>query len=232
MNETKMDKSRTEALIGKENLDKLAKKMITVVGVGGVGGACATMLARAGVEKIRIVDFDLVTSSNVNRQVIAFADTIGQKKVEVLSSMLKRINPNIFVDAICERLTQENVERIVKDSDVVVDAIDSVKDKLELILYCKRNNIYIVSAMGAGNRFDVPNFYLTDIYKTHDDGLAKVLRKKLREENIKELDVVTSSSKPQKVEGVIGSISYYPVASATVLCAAIINKIIKEEIWE
>lgn len=230
MNETKMDKSRTEALIGEENLDKLAKKMITVVGVGGVGGACATMLARAGVEKIRIVDFDLVTSSNVNRQVIAFADTIGQKKVEVLSSMLKRINPNIFVDAICERLTQENVERIVKDSDVVVDAIDSVKDKLELILYCKRNNIYIVSAMGAGNRFDVPNFYLTDIYKTHDDGLAKVLRKKLREENIKELDVVTSSSKPQKVKGVIGSISYYPVASATVLCAAIINKIIKEEI--
>lgn len=230
MNETKMDKSRTEALIGKENLDKLAKKMITVVGVGGVGGACATMLARAGVEKIRIVDFDLVTSSNVNRQVIAFADTIGQKKVEVLSSMLKRINPNFFVDAICERLTKENVERIVKDSDVVVDAIDSVKDKLELILYCKRNNIYIVSAMGAGNRFDVPNFYLTDIYKTHDDGLAKVLRKKLREENIKELDVVTSSSKPQKVEGVIGSISYYPVASATVLCAAIINKIIKEEI--
>lgn len=230
MNETKMDKSRTEALIGKENLDKLTKKMITVVGVGGVGGACATMLARAGVEKIRIVDFDLVTSSNVNRQVIAFADTIGQKKVEVLSSMLKRINPNIFVDAICERLTKENVERIVKDSDVVVDAIDSVKDKLELILYCKRNNIYIVSAMGAGNRFDVPNFYLTDIYKTHDDGLAKVLRKKLREENIKELDVVTSSSKPQKVEGVIGSISYYPVASATVLCAAIINKIIKEEI--
>ena len=225
-----MDKSRTEALIGKENLDKLAKKMITVVGVGGVGGACATMLARAGVEKIRIVDFDLVTSSNVNRQVIAFADTIGQKKVEVLSSMLKRINPNIFVDAICERLTKENVERIVKDSDVVVDAIDSVKDKLELILYCKRNNIYIVSAMGAGNRFDVPNFYLTDIYKTHDDGLAKVLRKKLREENIKELDVVTSSSKPQKVEGVIGSISYYPAASATVLCAAIINKIIKEEI--
>ena len=230
MNEIKMDKSRTEALIGKENLDKLAKKMITVVGVGGVGGACATMLARAGVEKIRIVDFDLVTSSNVNRQVIAFADTIGQKKVEVLSSMLKRINPNIFVDAICERLTKENVERIVKDSDVVVDAIDSVKDKLELILYCKRNNIYIVSAMGAGNRFDVPNFYLTDIYKTHDDGLAKVLRKKLREENIKELDVVTSSSKPQKVKGVIGSISYYPVASATVLCAAIINKIIKEEI--
>lgn len=230
MNETKMDKSRTEALIGEENLDKLAKKMITVVGVGGVGGACATMLARAGVEKVRIVDFDLVTSSNVNRQVIAFADTIGQKKVEVLSSMLKRINPNIFVDAICERLTKENVERIVKDSDVVVDAIDSVKDKLELILYCKRNNIYIVSAMGAGNRFDVPNFYLTDIYKTHDDGLAKVLRKKLREENIKELDVVTSSSKPQKVEGVIGSISYYPAASATVLCAAIINKIIKEEI--
>lgn len=227
-----MDKSRTEILIGNENIDKIARKHITIVGVGGVGGYVAVMLVRAGIEKIKLIDFDTVSSSNINRQVVAEIDTIGRVKVEVLKEKLLKINDKIEIEVIKERICEDNICKLIKNTDIVVDAIDSVKDKISLIIYCKKNNINIISAMGAGNRYDIPNFYLTDIYKTHDDGLAKVIRKKLRENNINKLDVVTTDSKPIKCGNVIGSISYYPAVCGCTLSAVVINKIIKGEIWK
>ena len=225
-----MDKSRTQALIGKNNVEKIASKRVTIVGVGGVGGYVATLLARAGVEKMRIIDFDTVSPSNFNRQVVAVKGNEGKLKVEALKDILLSINEDIEVDSVPQKLDKDNVSSLLENSDIVVDAIDIVKDKVALIIYCKKHNINVISAMGAGNRYDQPNFYLTDIYKTHDDGLAKVIRKALREEGVKNLDVVTCDSKPEKVEGVIGSISYYPAVCGAVIASAVVNKIIKEEI--
>ena len=225
-----MDKSRTQALIGKNNVEKIAFKRVTIVGVGGVGGYVATLLARAGVEKMRIIDFDTVSPSNFNRQVVAVKGNEGRLKVEALKDIILSINEDIEVDSVPQKLDKDNVSSLLENSDIVVDAIDIVKDKVALIIYCKKHNINVISAMGAGNRYDQPNFYLTDIYKTHDDGLAKVIRKALREEGVKNLDVVTCDSKPEKVEGVIGSISYYPAVCGAVIASAVVNKIIKEEI--
>ena len=225
-----MDKSRTQALIGENNVEKITSKRVTIVGVGGVGGYVATLLARAGVEKMRIIDFDTVSPSNFNRQVVAVKGNEGRLKVEALKDILLSINEDIEVDSVPQKLDKDNVSSLLENSDIVVDAIDIVKDKVALIIYCKKHNINVISAMGAGNRYDQPNFYLTDIYKTHDDGLAKVIRKALREEGVKNLDVVTCDSKPEKVEGVIGSISYYPAVCGAVIASAVVNKIIKEEI--
>lgn len=225
-----MDNSRTEALIGKEGLEKIKKCHVTVVGVGGVGGYTTVMLARAGIEKFTLIDFDEVSPSNINRQIVAYKSTIGRKKVDVLKEMLGQINDKIEIEVIPQRLTKENISSLIGQTSIVVDAIDSVKDKIELIVYCKEKGIEIISAMGAGNRYDLPNFKLVDIYKTSDDGLAKVVRKALRQRGVKSLDTVISMSKAESVEGVIGSISYYPAASGSYLAAVVINKILREEI--
>ena len=221
-----MDNSRTELLLGKENIEKISKSHVTIVGTGGVGGYVALFLARAGITKFTIIDFDKITPSNINRQAVAFTDTIGLDKVKVLRDMILEINPDAQVDAVDERLYEENVVKLIKTNTFVVDAIDSVKDKVALICYCKKNNINIISAMGAGNRFDSPSFTVVDIEKTHDDGLAKAIRKRLRELGIKGLDVAISYSKPQKFDKIIGSISYYPPACACVIASYVINKII------
>lgn len=221
-----MDNSRTELLLGKENIEKISKSHVTIVGTGGVGGYVALFLARAGISKFTIIDFDKITPSNINRQAVAFTDTIGLDKVKVLKDMILKINPDAQIDAVNERLCEENVVKLVKNDTFVVDAIDSVKDKVALICYCKKNNINIISAMGAGNRFDSPSFTVVDIEKTHDDGLAKAIRKRLRELGIKGLDVAISYSKPQKFDKIIGSISYYPPACACVIASYVINKII------
>ena len=221
-----MDNSRTELLLGKENIEKISKSHVTIVGTGGVGGYVALFLARAGISKFTIIDFDKITPSNINRQAVAFTDTIGLDKVKVLKDMILKINPDAHIDAVNERLCEENVVKLVKNDTFVVDAIDSVKDKVALISYCKKNNINIISAMGAGNRFDSPSFTVVDIEKTHDDGLAKAIRKRLRELGIKGLDVAISYSKPQKFDKIIGSISYYPPACACVIASYVINKII------
>ena len=226
-----MDKSRTQILIGEENLSRLTCLHAVVVGTGGVGSATAIMLARAGVEKMTIVDFDEVAPSNINRQMIAFQSTIGRKKVEVLREILLDINQKISVTAIDERLTKENVASLTAGADIVIDAIDSVTDKVELICHCKQNNIKIISAMGAGNRYVLPNFEVCDIFKTHDDGLAKVIRKKLRERGVDKLKVVTTNSPAQcQPQGEVGSISYLPVMCGCTIAGEVINMIIKGEL--
>lgn len=220
-----MNMSRTELLIGSDALAKLKEKKVTIVGVGGVGGYVAYMLTRAGVGNLTIIDFDTIASSNINRQIVANTKTIGQKKVQVLGKMLKEINPALNLVEHDERVTKDNVCELISSCDFCIDAIDSVSDKVALIVHCKKNNIPVISAMGSGNRVDVPRFYLTDIYKTHDDGLARVMRKKLREEGVTELEVVIAETKAMSVQAnVVGSISYYPAMCGITMAAIAINK--------
>ncbi len=215
---------RTKSLLGENGIKKLQNASVTIVGVGGVGGEVAVLLARAGIGRLRLVDFDVVDETNINRQAVAYTNTVGKKKTDVLAEIIKKINPNCLVEAISKRLTKENVGELLENS-FVVDAIDSVQDKVELIDYAIKNNLQIVSAMGAGNRFDYPYFKVVDIYKTSNDGLAKVLRKKLKERGVKKLHVVAPESVAQKISPV-GSISYYPVACATVVSAYVVNQVL------
>ena len=215
---------RTKSLLGEDGIKKLQNASVTIVGVGGVGGEVAVLLARAGIGRLRLVDFDVVDETNINRQAVAYTNTVGKKKTDVLAEIIKKINPNCLVEAISKRLTKENVGELLENS-FVVDAIDSVQDKVELIDYATKNNLQIVSAMGAGNRFDYPYFKVVDIYKTSNDGLAKVLRKKLKERGVKKLHVVAPESVAQKISPV-GSISYYPVACATVVSAYVVNQVL------
>ena len=227
-NEKDMWQKRTEVLIGKEKLDKLKNSHVTVVGLGGVGGYVAVLLARAGVENFTLIDFDNVEETNLNRQIIATQNTLGMPKTEALSQLLKSINPCVNLTLINERLTTDNLERLInKDADYVVDAIDSVKDKTDLCDYCYKNKIKIISSMGSGNRISVPEYQVLDIYKTENDGLAKVMRKKLKERGVKKLKVVATKQSATKINGVVGSISYHPCACACVICAEVVNDLIK-----
>lgn len=226
-----MWKDRTKALIGENGVKKLENSHVAVIGVGGVGGYVCLMLARAGVGRITLVDFDRVDETNINRQIVASQSTIGKLKTEVLKEMIKSINPGCNITIFNERLTETNIKNMIQSEDnYVVDCIDSVKDKVALCSYCYFNNIKIVSAMGAGNRFDIPNFYVTDVFKTSNDGLAKVMRKALKEKGVQNLDVVTSKSVAVKTNTKeIGSISYYPCASACVISAFVVNNLINEK---
>lgn len=224
---------RTEILIGKDGVKTLENSTVAIIGVGGVGGYVCTMLARAGVGNIIIVDFDKVDETNINRQIVANVETVGKEKVFVLKDMIEKINPKCKITAICERFSAENAERILKTQhiDYVVDAIDSTKDKIDLICYCKENDIKIVSSMGAGNRFGIPQVEIMDIYKTSNDGLAKTIRKNLRERRVKKLDVAIAKEIPLKIDRKtqsVGSISYYPAIFGCVLSSFVVNKLLEK----
>ena len=221
---------RTKILIGQNGVEKLEKSKVAVIGIGGVGGYTCQMLARAGVGNITLIDFDKVDETNINRQIVATTKTVGKLKTEVMRDIIFEINPKCKVNALCERFSLQNAERLLSQNfDYVIDAIDSVPNKVELICFCKEKNINIISAMGAGNRIGIPTFKVVDIYKTFNDGLAKIMRKKLRERHIKTLDVVTSEEIAMKngKNTEIGSISYYPAMCGCVLGAFVINKLLK-----
>lgn len=219
---------RTELLIGNDGVKKLNSSHVAVFGVGGVGGYVCEMLARAGVGELTIIDFDVVSESNINRQIIALNSTIGKLKVDVLKERLLDINPNIKINCYPIRFNEESAEQIFSDNfDYVVDAIDIVTNKITLIATCHSKNIKIISAMGAGNRCDIPNFEVADIYKTYNDGLAKVLRKKLRELGVLKHNVVFTKNQATPNGNVVGSISYYPSMCGCVLAGFVINELLK-----
>lgn len=222
---------RTQLLIGKDGLKKLQNSHVAVIGLGGVGGYACSLLARAGIGHFTIVDFDVVDETNTNRQIVADTQTVGKFKTEVMAEMISKINPNCKVEVLNLRLTAENLQNgkiNLKNCDYVVDAIDSVKDKVELICHCKENIIPIVSAMGSGNRIEIPEFKVVDIYKTSNDGLAKVMRKNLRNRSIKNLDVVTTTQTPMQTDSnTVGSISYFPAMCGCVLAGFVIQRLLK-----
>lgn len=218
---------RTKTLIGCESFDKLSNANLCVFGVGGVGGFVAEFLIRSGVKKITIVDFDKVEYSNFNRQIIAVEANVGKSKVEALNNRLLEINPSAEIDFINDKLTMENIEEFnLQKFDYVIDCIDDIKAKFALIQYCYFNKITIICAMGAGNRFDIPQFKIMDIHETTYDGLAKKIRQLCKKNDIRKLTVVCNTSQPKKLDGVIGSIAYYPPACASCLVAYVVNKLI------
>lgn len=219
---------RTEKLVGAENVKRLENANVAIVGLGGVGGYVAVLLSRAGVGNFTLIDFDKVDETNLNRQVVATRKTIGKLKTEVLKEQLLEINPNCNITIKTEKLVEENISKLLDGKyDYVVDAIDIVTSKIALCVYAHRHNLNIISAMGAGNRIDIPEFKVMDIYKTSNDGLAKVMRKKLRENGVESHTVVCANTVAIKnIEGV-GSISYYPCMSGCVLAAKVVGDLLK-----
>lgn len=158
------DFSRNELIWGKENQQKLRNRHVTVFGLGGVGGFALESLARAGIENFTIVDFDTVSDSNINRQIIALNSTVGQKKTDLFKQRLLDINPAINLECIGDFYHENLNEEIFKTkTDYVVDAIDTMRSKIDLLVYCRENNIPVITSMGAGNRFDPTQLYITDI---------------------------------------------------------------------
>lgn len=190
---------RFALLIGPESLELLKDKKVAVFGLGGVGGNVCDALARSGVGQLTIVDNDVVDITNINRQLIANLDVVGQNKVDVMEKHLKIINPDIVVVKKKMFYLPENAEEFdLSGYDYVVDAIDTVVSKINIIFRCKTNNINVISALGCGNKMDPSKLEITDISKTSYDPLAKVLRRELRKLGINHLKVVYSKEEAIK----------------------------------
>ena len=190
--------SRTELLVGKEAIEKLNKAKVAVFGIGGVGSFVVEGLVRAGVENFILVDNDKVCLTNLNRQIIATRKTVGKYKVEVAKERILEINPNAKVEIHQEFFMPESKEILDGTVDYIVDAVDTVTAKIELVMRANKLNIPIISSMGTGNKLDPIKFEVTDIYKTSICPLAKVMRKELRTRGIKKLKVVYSKEEPIK----------------------------------
>lgn len=231
--------NREIMLIGQDNFNKLKESHIIVFGLGGVGGYAVEMLARLGVGKIDIVDNDTVSNTNLNRQIIALNSTIGKYKTDLFEERIKEINKDCIVTKYTMFYDENTKDKIdLSKYDYVIDAIDSVKSKLDLIIYCINNNIKIVSSMGMGNRIDPSLVKITDISKTEYDPLSKIIRKKLRENKINHLKVVYSSERPINIIYDInaekkgsnyapGSISLVPSTAGIMLASEVFKDLIK-----
>ena len=189
--------SRTQLLLGKEAMEKLSSSTVAVFGIGGVGTYVVEALARSGVGNFALFDDDKVCLTNINRQLIATRKTVGRKKVEVMAERIKEINPNANVAEHQVFYMPENADEYdLTGYDYIVDAIDTVTAKIELIVRAKINNVPIISSMGAGNKLNPTELEVSDIYKTSTDPLAKVMRHELKKRGIKDLKVVYSKEKP------------------------------------
>lgn len=191
--------SRTELLLGKEGIKKLEQVTVAVFGIGGVGSYTVEALARSGVGKFALFDDDKICLTNLNRQLIATHDTIGKCKVDVMKERILSINPKAEVTCHACFYTKDNADEYdLSAYTYIVDAIDTVSSKLELIVRAKEQNIPIISCMGAGNKLDPTQFEVTDIYKTSVCPLAKVMRYELRKRHIKKLKVLYSKEQSRK----------------------------------
>ena len=197
--------SRTELLLGKEAIEKLNKSKVAVFGIGGVGSFVVEGLVRVGVGNFILVDDDKVCLTNLNRQIIATHKTIGKYKVDVAKERIVDINPNAKVKTYKEFFMPESEDIIDKDTDYIVDCVDTVTAKVELVMRANKLNIPIISSMGTGNKLDPTRLEVTDIYKTSMCPLAKVMRKELRTRKINKLKVVYSKEEPIKIDETMDS---------------------------
>ncbi|KAF0819317.1 MULTISPECIES: tRNA threonylcarbamoyladenosine dehydratase [unclassified Cytobacillus] len=190
--------SRNELAIGKEGLDKMKNSTVAVLGIGGVGSFAAEALARSGVGRLVLVDKDDVDITNVNRQVIALLSTVGKPKVDLMKERIMDINPDCEVIALKMFYTEETYEQFFDYGlDFVVDASDTISYKIHLMKECLNRGIPMISSMGAANKMDPTRFQIADIFKTHTDPIAKVIRTRLRKEGIKKgVPVVFSDESP------------------------------------
>jgi len=223
--------SRTEALIGKESQEKLKKAKVAIFGLGGVGGHTVEGLARAGIGHLVLVDYDSYDITNINRQIGALHSTIGRYKVDVMKERILDINPNAIVETYRPEEIEGEESSIVNSTfTYVVDAIDTIANKIALIEKCKNENVPIITMAGAGNKLDATKFEVTDIYKTSVCPVCKILRKELKNKGIKKLKVVYSKeipSKPLTEERILASISFVPSVAGLIGAGEVIKDIIK-----
>lgn len=232
---------RTHLLIGADGLKRLQRANILVVGVGGVGAMAAEMLCRAGVGQMTIVDMDTVSETNINRQLVALHSTIGHTKTEELRKRLIDINPALRLTVIADWLDEKNTTTVLSDQsyDFVVDAIDTISPKVHLIKNCIERHIHIVSAMGAGAKLDPTAIKISDISKSYNCPLARMVRKRLSKFGIKRgFSVVFTSELPcekaiieqeeRYKKSIAGTISYMPALFGIYLSAHVIRELIKE----
>ena len=227
---------RIEKMIGEGALEKIKSSRVAVFGIGGVGGACAEALARMGIGAIDLFDNDVVSPSNLNRQTVALYSTIGRFKVDVMAERIMDINPECKVT--CHKIfylpdMADSVD--LSCYDMVVDAIDTVAGKIELVVRAKAAGVNIICSMGAGNRMDPTKFVVTDISKTEIDPLAKAVRKELRSRSITDVKVVWSKEPPVVIPQeascsearIPASNSFVPPAAGLILAAEAVKYLIK-----
>ena len=232
--------TRTEYILGTDALEKIKKANIAVFGVGGVGGFCIEALARAGVGSFTLVDNDTVSITNLNRQIIALHSTVGKFKTEVMKERIADINP--LAKVTCENIfyLPENAASFdLTPFDYVIDAIDTVSAKIELIVRCDKLGIPVISSMGTGNKLNPFSFEVSDIYKTSVCPLARVMRRELKSRGIKKLKVLYSNEEPVSPKSlecaethsskrVPGSISYCPSVAGLLIASEVISDILKK----
>ncbi len=226
--------SRTERLIGSDALKALAGKRVAIFGVGGVGGYAVEALARSGIGTLDLIDSDTVAESNINRQIIALSSTVGRLKVEAAAERVRDINPEITVNTYPIFYSPETANAIdFTKYDYIIDAIDSVSGKIELIMRANEAGVPVISAMGAGNKLDATAFEVTDIYKTSVCPLARVMRHELKKRGVKKLKVVYSKEQPIEQSSVDNShptpasIAFVPSVAGLILAGEVIKDLIK-----
>lgn len=231
--------TRSEMLLGSEALEKLKASSVAVFGVGGVGSYVCEALARCAVGTLTLIDSDIVSISNINRQIIALHSTIGKQKTEVMADRIRDINPNVSVNTINMFYTPENSNAIdISKFDYVVDAIDTVTSKINIIKRCYESGTNIISSMGTGNKLDPSLFTISDISKTHTCPLARVMRKELKELGIHNINVLWSPEKAispahltddcQKRQ-TPGSVSFVPSVAGLMIAGKVIKDLIFDE---
>lgn len=228
--------SRIELLFGEEAVRSLADKTVAVFGIGGVGGYTVEALSRSGVGHLVLIDKDVVSESNINRQIIALHSTVGRPKTEVMKERILDINPNAEVETHeVFYLPDTRDEFNFENYDYVVDAVDTVTAKIDIVVRCKELGIPIISAMGAGNKLDPTKFEVADISKTEMDPLCKVMRRELRNRDIKHLKVVYSREQPVvpkelRDEGgkrnVPGSAAFVPSVMGLIIAGEVIKDLL------
>lgn len=230
--------SRTELLIGKDSIEKLKKAKVAIFGIGGVGSYVVEGLARVGISNFILVDKDTISESNINRQIIATTKTIGRSKVQVAKERILDINTNAKVSIYQEFFMPESTGILDDSIDYVVDCVDTVTAKIELVVRAKKLNIPIISCMGTGNKLDPTKFEISDIYKTSVCPLAKVMRKELRARGIENLKVIFSKEEPIKTNNIYenirlkkhvpGSISFVPSVAGLIIAGEVVKDIINK----
>lgn len=225
---------RTEMLLGGQAVERLGRCHTAVFGLGGVGSWCAEALARTGIGELTLVDDDVFSLSNINRQAGALHSTVGQRKTEVMARRLLDIAPELKLHVITARYVPEDRERFFAgDYDYIADAIDSVGSKVDLIATAVERNVPILSSMGTGNKLDASRLTVTDLSKTSGCPLARVMRRELRKRGIEHLDVIYSTEpplSPQMPEGeqlVPGSVMWVPASAGLLMAQHIVEQLLQ-----
>ena len=219
---------RLELLIGKENIEKISKINVLIVGIGGVGGTALEALVRSGVKNITIIDKDVISESNLNRQILSTRDSIGLYKVDVGINRCKSINPDVNITGLKINLDEKNVDEL-EYFDFIIDACDDINAKLALMQYANKNNINLISSMGTGKRLNPSNVIITRLDKTSNDPLAKKMRYEARKRGLKlNIPVVCSKEEPINNDRIIASSIFVPSTAGLMLAYYIIEKVIND----